>query len=644
MGASPLMSLGIRAMAANYASLQATGHNIANASVKGYSRQQAELATAQGQFTGAGFFGKGVDVVTVTRLHNQFLTRESDAAASVSAMDAARLSQLRRLENIFQPGDTGLGAAADELFAALSDMGSHPADLATRRVVLARAADLASRFAAAGSALDDVQAGVNAELNSSVSQINALAAGIAEANQRIAALRGLGQPANDLLDERERLIAQLSEQVQVTRVDAADGTAGIFIGGGQRLVLGIEAEELSIVRHPEDPMRSALALRAGGALRGVDPTTLGGGKVAGLLAFQNEDLAEGRMLVGELALNVATAVNAQQQRGLTLLGAAGTDVFTLQGAAALVHPGNQRDANGNPLGSVTFEFTAAASEHGADLSGGYTLVASTVTPGAWDLTRLSDGVVRTINSGDTVDGITITVTNPQVGDRFELQPALRAASGMGVALSDPRALAAASSLLASAAPANTGTLVPGTVQVTANPLPFGAVGETLTFTSAPLPPGSFSVTSSLGGALGNWQPGQVLVGANGFSFVPGGVPASGDSLVVAPTPGSALAMNNGNALALVALRDAALVGGRSFGDAWSSALAEVGARTQSAGTASTLSAAAAAQAEQARSSASGVNLDEEAARLIQFQQSYQAAAKVLQVAQALFDTLLDTAG
>ena len=103
MGTSPLMSLGIKAMAANYAALQVTGHNIANANVAGYSRQQAELSTAGGVFNGAGFFGRGVDVTSVSRLHNEFLTREAASARSLSAMDSSRLAQLRRLEAIFRP-------------------------------------------------------------------------------------------------------------------------------------------------------------------------------------------------------------------------------------------------------------------------------------------------------------------------------------------------------------------------------------------------------------------------------------------------------------------------------------------------------------------------------------------------------------
>src|SRR5262245_7444122 len=118
MSAGSLLSIGTRAMFANYAALQTTGHNIANANVEGYSRQRVELQTSTGQFTGAGFFGKGVDVATVTRMHNEFLTREAATAASMAAGDATRAEQLARLEDIFPPGEAGLGYAASELLNA----------------------------------------------------------------------------------------------------------------------------------------------------------------------------------------------------------------------------------------------------------------------------------------------------------------------------------------------------------------------------------------------------------------------------------------------------------------------------------------------------------------------------------------------
>ena len=649
MGVSSLMSLGVRAMAANYAGLHTTGNNIANANVDGYSRQQVNLATSQGQYSGGGFFGHGVDVVSVTRAHDEFLTRESANAKSLSAMDRARLTQLQDMESIFKTGEQGLGDAATQLFSALSDLSSHPADSSARQVVLARAEDMATRFRQAGTELDTVQQGVSDAIITTVADINRLTQGIASANQRISALRGLGQPANDLLDERDRLIAMLSEKIQVTRVDAGDGTTSLFAGGGQRLVLGFDASTLLAMRDPADASRLAVGMAGGPTPRTMDDAALGGGAVAGLLRFQNHDLVQGRNLVGRMATAVGMAVNSQQERGLSLqppLGSQkGSPLFALGAAQALPNGGNARDASGNPLGNVALTISDASALQPSD----YDLRESPSVAGAWQLTRLSDGKVSTVNSGDVVDGMRMVLANPQPGDRYLLQPVARAAIGMASLLSDPRDVAAASPLLATTAAANTGSVHVASLQVTAATLPVPGGSTQISFTDNA---GHYSWTQldasgvNVGSGSGTWTAGQPVptppVDINGFSLRLDGVPKSGDVVNVAPTPASAVASNNGNALALTALRDAALIDGRSSTDGWAQAMSSVGVRVQSAQTASAISTAVTDQTELARSAQSGVSLDEEAAKLIQYQQSYQAAAKMLQVAQSLFDTLLQT--
>lgn len=647
MGSSPLMSLGVRAMAANYAAMQTTGHNIANANTPGYSRQQAILATSQGQFTGSGFFGRGVDVVSVSRSHNEFLTRESANSQSLAAMDATRLSQLGRLENIFKTGESGLGYAATELFNAMVDLSSRPSDLATRQVVLARASDMAARFSEAGVTLDQTQAAVTSDLKSTVAEVNQLTKSIAVANQRIAALRGSGQPANDVLDERDRLISQLSERIQVTRIEADDGTVGLFISGGQRLVLGGSATDLMVVPSDTDSSRSALAMREGVTTRRIDDAGLGGGTMAGLLRFQNSDLVQARNLVGQMAAAVGGAVNAQQLRGLSLQQPIGSTpsqpMFSLGPQQALAQSGNVRDPNTNlPIGSVTLTITNPAALVASD----YGLRESASSPGSWDLRRLSDGLVRPVNSGDVVDGMQIVITNAQAGDRFLLQPVARAANGMRALLSSPLDIAAASPLMATPAGTNTGTVATGDLVVTATPLPFPGSSEQLQFyrLTPPVNGMDYEYVSSITGAATPWRTGLPVVGANGYTLQLSGVPADGDVINIDPTPATSLASNNGNARALLALRDGLIVGGRTMTDSWSQSLADMGVRVQSAESSASISAAVATQTEQVRSGQDGVNLDEEAARLIQYQQSYQAAAKVLQVAQSLFDTLLQATG
>ncbi len=641
---SALMQLGIRAMIANQAALQTTSHNIANANVAYYSRQSVELATAKGQFTGAGFFGRGVDVVSVARAHDAHLTREAASARSLEGLDAARLRHMQRMESVFRPGEASLGFAASEFLNSMSDLATRPSDASTRQVVLARAADLASRLSEASDGLEGVQAGLTAEIKGSVDIINQLAEQVAIANQRIAEVKGLGQPANDLLDQRDRLIAEISKYIAVTRVESTDGTSALFVGGGQRLVLGAHPSKLEVLPDLADARRVRIGITEGTVKRSLDQSSITGGELAGLLRFQTGDLASARALVGQYAAALVGAINNQQTLGLNLhppLGTVtGSPLFSIGAPLALPYSSNQQ-----PPAPVALTITNHAALQASD----YEMVEDASNPGSFIVTRLRDGLVRSVASGDEIDGFRIDIgpPAPAAGDRYLLQPVSRAAGGVRRLLDDPRDLAAALPLVASTSAANTGTVSVSALTITSNPLPVAGATARITFTSDT---GDYSwdlLDSSnnvLSSGTGTWAVGQTLpanaLDINGFTLNLSGVPRTGDVINVEPTPASAVSSNNGNALAMLLLRERGVVNGISPGESWAGTMAEIGVRVQTATSTAEMSAGTSVRAEAARSSMAGVNLDEEAARLIMYQQSYQAAAKVLQVAQSLFDELL----
>lgn len=645
---SGLMSLGTRAMFANYAALQATGSNIANANTAGYSRQQVELATAGGQYTGAGFFGKGAQIETVTRSHNAFLTREAAISKSQAALDATHLEQLSRLEAVFAPGEQGIGYAAGQLLNSFVDVANRPADAAARQVVLARTEELASRFRTAGEQIDALQAGVVEDLKNSVATVNALAQRVADINQQIARSQGTGHTPNDLLDQRDLLISQISEHIQVTTIAADDGTLGVFIGGGQRLVLSNQALQLKAVPDVYDPAAVRLAVTEAGGDRLVPQGSISGGSIAGLLAFQSDDLADARALLGQMVSAIAGRLNEQQALGLDLRQPAGSGAPLMSVGAPRVLPASTNAG----AASIGLAIADVRQLEASD----YELRANLSVPGEYTLTRLSDGLVRSIAPGDTVDGFTITIGAPAPGpnDRFLLQPVSRASQGAARVLDDPSGIAAASQVLATTGAGNTGTATVGSLRTVSSTLD-PALTAAIAFTDDS---GNYGWTlTDAGGTVvasgsASWTAGTPIA-LNGFELQLNGVPRSGDTLEVARTQFPAT--NNGNALSMLDLRDEGMVGQRllpdgslapgvSITNAYASAMADIGVRVQSARASSDISQAVAANAEAVRSSQSGVNLDEEAARLIQFQQGYQAAAKVLQVAQSVFDTLLSVTG
>ncbi|HEV7575689.1 MAG TPA: flagellar hook-associated protein FlgK [Caldimonas sp.] len=662
MSISSLLTIGSRAMTANYAALQTTGNNVANANTAGYSRQSVELATAFSQQTGSGFFGKGVDVATVSRAHSDFLTREAATTASLAAADQARSGQLQQLESVFQTGEAGLGYSAQQMFNAFVDVSNKPQDASARQVALARVGDLATRFRTASDQLDSIQSGISQDLRTAVSSINALTTRIADLNQRIANAKGTGHEPNDLLDQRDTAIADLSKIAQVTTVGAADGTVGVFLGGGQKLVLGAESTPLTALADPYDPAKVQVGITEGGTTRAFPDGFIAGGSVAGLLRVQNHDLGDARGLLGQLASAIAGSLNAQQALGLDLGQPSGPGAPLLAvGAASVAPSSNNAKVGGVPVASYVNGLGARVSSVSITVvstselqPSDYELVADpALAAGSYRLTRLSDGTAQTVSNGSVVDGfrIDIAAPAPAARDRFLLQPVAPATRSIVRALDDPKGIAAASPVNATMPASNTGTATVASlaaVSASINP----NLTATITFTDNS---GNFSyslvdTTSVLPtvngtGSLVAGQP----VSLNGFALNLNGIPKLGDSVSVAKT--AYPAGDNGNANALLALRDATFVGQKTISpgvvapgvnvtDAYASALASIGVRVQSASAAADQSAAIASDAKTAEAEKSGVNLDEEAARLIQYQQSYQAAAKMLQIAQSVFDTLL----
>ena len=312
MSVSPLLTIGSRAMTANYAALQTTGNNVANANTAGYSRQSVELATAFSQQTGSGFFGKGVDVATVTRAHSDFLTREAAttrlarrrrrgaqqpaAAARDGLPDRRGRPRLRRAADASTPSSTSRTSRRTRRRAR----SCWPASATSRRA-----------FAAPRDQIDSIQAGIAAG-PAHGGHLDQCADDADRRPQPAASptSQGTGHEPNDLLDQRDTAIADLSKIAQVTTVAAADGTVGVFLGGAQKLVLGGEATPLTALADPYDPAKVQIGITEGGTTRAFPDGFIAGGSVAGLLRVQNHDLGDARGLLGQLASAIAGSLNA----------------------------------------------------------------------------------------------------------------------------------------------------------------------------------------------------------------------------------------------------------------------------------------------------------------------------------------------
>jgi flagellar hook-associated protein 1 FlgK len=624
-----LLSLGSRALMAAQGSLDTVSHNIANANTPGYSRQEAMLSTAGAQFTGAGFFGRGVQLDTVRRQYDQFLTTAVQAASAQSSEDAARAAGLKSLDSIFSGSDLGIGASLDAFFAAAGDLANRPADTSARQVFIARAKQLAERIDSVGGQVQQLVDGTNQQLALDAGQVNVKLDEIHKLNDQIAQFNGSGHAPNDLLDQRDAALQSLNGLLAVKAVSQDDGTLALFTASGAPLLVGKQQARLDAVADPADPQRQALRLTVGSTTQLLDASALAGGSLAGTLRLRDEDLASALNQVGRIGIAVASAFNAQQALGI--------------------------DASGAP-GAALFNVPAPLSRPNAGNTGGASVAAAIANPAAlqpsdyevrWDgsnytIRRLADGTATTSASlPATVDGIAFSATGaPAAGDSWRVQPFAPAATQLAARPLTPREVATAFSAGIAPTAGNTGgASATGFAVVRAsidNTLPV-----TITFNS---PPTTYNVTGLAGGNLTNvaYTPGQPVPPApadyNGWRVTLDGSPAAGDSFQVRPV--TSPASDNRNALALGQLAGQGLVGGATLNESYASLLGDVGNRVQAGQAAADVSAQLETEAVSRQQNVSGVNLDEEAADLLRFQQAYQACARIIQTSQSLFDTLL----
>jgi flagellar hook-associated protein 1 FlgK len=714
-----LFDSGISGLVASRRGLATTGHNIANVNTEGYSRQRVELAPRPGNSYGNGFIGAGVDVTTVQRLVDGFTTAQirTSTAAFGEVEIFHRLAG--QIDNLLADPDGGLSPALQSFFGAVHELAADPASLPARQVLLGEAQGLVERFHTLESRLADIGEDVEQQIKDVVGEVNALTTDIAGINARIVRAEGAaGQPANDLRDRRDQLVLDLSERVAISTVPQDDGSLNVFFTGGQALVVGQSAISLGVVPSSFDAARGEIAVQVGGA-SSVVTSQVSGGELAGILDFRDRVLDQAQRSLGRAAVGLVETFNTQHALGVDLAGQPGGDFFDPLATSVptvRAHSGN----TGAPPAAIDASVLDASALTTSD----YRLDRVGVT---YTLTRLDDGAT-TILSGFpgtpvTVDGLRLELTGGAIadGDRFVVQPAVRGARDIGLAVAGPERIAAAAPVRAETSLANTGdatisqpvvsspanellytftaanqfdvtdattgaTLAIGLGYVPGAPIQFngvtvdisgapaagdvfrsastvtsadpantgtGVIGEaavaapdpnladtvTIVFTGA----NTFDVT---GATTGSPTTGVVYtsgdpVSFNGWTVTIEGNPQAGDTFTIEPNTGGV--GDNRNALALAALQTSGTLdgGSASYEEAYGRLVADVGTATRQADINRAAQDALLRQAVESREAVSGVNLDEEAANLMRYQQAYEASAQVIGIADEIFQTLID---
>ena len=303
--------------------LDVTGHNIANVDTPGYSRRRADL-TATGQSVVPAMWsrtdspGGGVSVTGTTRIRDEFLERQAYAAHGSSYRLSVEAAMLTRIEQtVPEPSDVGLAAQLGDFFAAWDDVANNPGNMAGRIAVLQQASTVASTLNRVSAEMRDIRDAAVGELESLVSEVNAIAKNIADLNGAVSRAEAAGLDAHDLADQRDQLVLELSQKVGVSTRPGELGTVDVLLNGSA-LVRGTQAQELRVAEpEPLGPPHAGTGLDRVEVQWAIDgyPATIAGGSAAGLMASVNEHVPRAIGELDAVAAAMVSTVNSLHQTG-----------------------------------------------------------------------------------------------------------------------------------------------------------------------------------------------------------------------------------------------------------------------------------------------------------------------------------------
>ncbi len=625
-----VFGISVSALQAFQQAINVTSNNIANASTPGYDVETANLTEAIPQSNGAATVGAGVVVTGISRAYSQAAANQLNTSQSSLGQLNALQNYSSQIDNLFGTTIGGLSTSLQSFYSAFSDVANNPTSTASRQALLGQAQSVATSFQNASSELNSLNTDVNSRITADVQQINSIASAISTLNQQIVVgtAQDGNQPPNELMDQRDQLVSNLSQLVGVTTTTEPDGALNVFVGNGQPLVLQGQTTQLTTVANQFNA--SQLEISSSTANGNVISGDITSGDLGGLLAARTQVINPALNQLGQVATALSQTVNSQQSDGLDLNGNLGANIFSV-GTPLATSSSKNTDA-------VTASVSINANGLGALTSDNYILSFQGGTPTLTDTTTgasITPTGAGTAANPYVANGVSIVLSGaPAASDQFLVQPTATAASSINVVLTDPSKIAAAGAIATAAASTNTGaaTISSGTVLNSANPNLLTPV--TIAFTSP--------TTYTINGGAPNAYTSGANIAANGWQVQISGAPAAGDSFTVTSNAGGT--GDNRNALAAANQQNVGVLqnGTTSITGAVSGLITGLGSQAQQINTAQTAQAAVNAQALTSVQSSSGVNLDEEAANLLQWQQAYQAAAQALTVGNSLFTTLIDS--
>lgn len=661
-----LLSIGTQALTTNQTALGVTGQNISNVNTEGYTRQTPNITT-RGDLP-------GVEVDGIQRIADQFLTRQlwSDISAFNRVESYAEMAT--QLDDLLADKSTSLSVSVDEFFAAMQNAVDDPTSLPNRELVLAEADALAKKFNLLEENITRQNQFVNSQISSIASEVTTISSNIANLNDKIRIAVAAGKPTSELRDQRDVLVNDLAEKIDIRVVEQENDEYSIFVGNGQPLVVGITYNEMVAQQGDPDPSQLDLAVNIAGNNAEITQN-LSGGELGGLIEYRNSVLNPTINEVGRIAIVLSETINQQHKKGMDLENNLGQNLF------ADVNKGNVQD---NRI-SADSKNASVVQQAGVSIEDITQLVASDYEvfindTNEFTINRYSDGQRTTMGQlqqvatpEEVTDGtyfmqddelvvqldgikISIDVTNRFVsGDSFLVQPFRSGAADIGVTLTEGEQLALATPIRINTSQSNTGTGVAEVTITDPETTAFFKEGELdppievvfnntdpLSYSVFDMSDPSNPTVLDLGyGPLENQEfTADKPIVIDGYEITIRNSPEPGDRFAFEyNTDGVS---DSKNALLISNLQTQDLLDGGSYQDIYARLVERVGADTAVAIVDVEANRSVLKATENAKASVSGVNLDEEAARLVQFQQAYQASAQLIRAAQTIFDSLLNS--
>lgn len=661
-----IISTGISGLQVAQLGLLTAEHNITNANTPGFSRQRTIQSSNIAMLTGAGFVGQGAHVSTIVRMYDSFLSDQVNRTQTTSSELEVYYTQIKQIDNMLADPNAGLSPALQSFFSGIQQVAANPSQLPARQAMISSAQALVARYQGLEDRVGQMYDGINSQLSTTVATINSYSEQIADLNNSIVIARSsINQPPNDLLDQRDQLVLELNKLIRVTTTTNTNGTYNIYIGNGQQLVTGTQVTQLTAEPSAADASRFAVGIKTAGGTQELPESLVTGGTLGGLLSFRSGSLDRVANDLGRNAASLALTFNAQNALGQDLLGnIAGNANFVAKFFNEPI-PGvvaNTLNPASSPAVSVsytppTFDGNFYTNLTGSDYRLNYDGANLT-------LTRLTDNKqwtgsdVATLNAQLGLDpqGFTLNSATFVAGDAgasYLIQPVRDAARNISVnaaVATDVRLIAAAAPIRTQAQSTNTGTAsITSGVVATGYSFPTVPMPSpdnlpiTLTYTPPVLPATqgtlSWPATGAVGAGSVAYTSGSTMTIA-GVSFEINGSPNAGDTFTIARNSGGV--SDGRNALALGQLQTQSTMSGKtaSFQSAYAQLVSDAGNKSREIEVKGAAQAALLKQSEDSRDSLSGVNLDEEAANLMRYQQAYQASAKMMEIGNKLFDVLL----